>query len=207
MINKQRNSIKKSFIWFFISTIIIGLTSCYSYKTIPIPNNEINPTSFIFNMPIEQIHQIIITNFGGFSISTDMDLMTRHFEIFIKDDKRLLPSMEEYYKIEENHYDIFLNTNSSFQPFIDYSNVYTKHNKALPLTARDIRLHLDSIGINKTKIEISIRNLRAVTGYFWLKIPHEMPVEKDVVSTTIEEYKILQRIGLLVHENNMPLLV
>jgi len=161
---------------FALSVTIIG---CYSQKKM----ENSNPTSYIFNVDLEQVRNAIKNGLGDFQIKC-----------------MALYAKEDYEKDIFNtdiKYDAILNSFCNLD-----SKIYYKYGKPLPYHA-SFHIHLDSISENKTKVEVFTLNPKLYT--FGIGVGHFGYVrEKEVSPSTIEEYKILLAIGEQLGEQGMP---
>lgn len=171
---------------FFLLILIIFSIGCDTkYKYIELKMPKKNPTSYEFDASIEQIQDAIRQNFFhipgkylGFASDTN------------------LVWGEDILAKPENVNDAFI-----YLHFGDSSRVYHRideDHKMIPYWY-SIHIHITSIGERKTKVEVRAINPTIGIGIrFPMNVLPREPgaaIEKDVPTSTIEEYEILLEIG------------
>ena len=165
---------------FALSIMVMG---CYSQKELTNPN----PTSYIFNVDLEQVRDAIKNGLGDYQ----MECMALYFKNEIELDIFLQ---------EENKNDAFLRS------FLcsPKSKIYYKSGKPLYYQV-NFHIHLDSISESKTKVEVFTLDPEILTwGILYGNIGHGYANMKKVPPSTIEEYEILLSIGEQLGEQGMP---
>ncbi|HBX85524.1 MAG TPA: hypothetical protein DEH40_12560 [Marinilabiliales bacterium] len=105
---------------------------------------------------------------------------------------------------DENINDLVLSTRNLKHATLGYSDVYFKGKKPL-LYKAEFHLHFERINDTITKIKINTINPKVVIGKQRITMAsHKGYKYKTVEPTTIEEYKILLRIGKIAGEKKMP---
>jgi hypothetical protein len=171
----------KIFVYIILVTLLFS--GCYSHKEL----KQKNPTSYVFNANIQQIKNIIFSNYDNGSIILHPD--TTDFNLFYYD-----------YDTLYNKNDILLST---FLGAIK-SKIYFKFGKPLFYDVY-ILLHLDSISENRTKVTaITYKSEICVGGFQLGNTGHGYSRMKKVPPSTIEEYEILLAIGRQLGDTNMP---
>jgi hypothetical protein len=169
----------------FISVLF---TSCYFKLTHK--QNEINPTEYLFDFPINQVRDSILS---GFCCYKYQKMNFSH---------GVIGSESDSISGEENKNTFFLGQlyTSSGKSHIYYNwwgrlNLYS-----------EFRISLDSISTNKTKVKIDSR-LEVKTG-LKIAINHFLPYltahKEKVKASTIEEYQIIKSLGDILGQENMP---
>ena len=193
----------KSIIVSFIGCCIsFNLFSCQLKRVIELKMNSKNPTEYVFNTPIKNMHALIkkangyITK-GGFILS-----YKNNFSSYVQ----VSPNISTTFNHDSAKYDFFLN---SYGPFC-FSKIYIKSNGDSLKYSAGFFIHLDSIDINKTKASIITYKPHIEIGESLLPLPPHgahNPFLRHVNPSTLEEFEILLRIGFLLGENNMPPLI
>lgn len=179
---------------FFVLMIIPFVSSCKER----IIKNELlikNPTEYIFSVPKNILRDLILSNKykirKGYIILDTSSASLGNNQI-----KGLL-------KKPGNFSDLFLLPSG----FGENSQIYlSSHHDSLEYSAF-YYLHFEEINNEKTKISILTFDSKLVAGYQAIPSPPHFvraAIWVTVEPTTIEEYKLLLRIGNYVHENSMP---
>ena len=157
-----------------------------------------NPTEYEFNVAIDSIHKMIVKN--RFLFFDQMPVRTI--------EQKLIIPMEIVEKLEksENKYDMFID--SRFSNFKSYT--YKNQDGENLLYLVSFYLHLDSVDINRTRINVETFEPELIRGYDLLPSPpHFVRNPKRFIGepSSIEEYSILLKIGKAIGERNMPSLI
>ncbi len=178
---------------------VLFCTSCIGFRKIPL--KELNPTSYVFHLPLEELRSKIIKDFETDRSNNISDLENIEAIGTVSWNIGTLNSMyhQDILNKAENNHDLYLYL---YKP-VSLSKVYFKFWKPLEYSA-EFQLHFTAIDAYNTKIEVITFN--GSVFYWGMPLPggdHAIVKEKDVSATTIEEYEILLRIGNLVGEKNM----
>jgi hypothetical protein len=183
----------------FIKSIWLCITLTYLYSASAQDRRfvQLNPTSYVFHANSNKIRKAVeqafykIDYWGG-----NKDFFGD--SLFSSKEARIL------FQSEENIDDFYYSGG-----FFPESKVYhNKSHKELPYWV-DLYINITPLDNYKTKVEVIAINPRVEIGKKLLpSLPHFVrePKFRSVLSTTVEEYRILQQIGILIGENNMPAL-
>jgi hypothetical protein len=176
----------------------IGLTLPYRHTVIKAPLKEKNPTSYIYDATAEQIKQAI----------NNLDKKNSFGNLILKIKEYKFNYWDSLFNKPENYDDVILdNSNNSIGKSLLYFS--EEKNEALDYYAK-FHLHLTKLDTNKTSVEIFTYESEVHVGTTsGLGDPHGPKwVFEKVQLTTIEEYKILLKIGeALGVKDKMPELI
>jgi len=154
-------------------------------------------------MPLEELRALIIDDFENFANQDVEEILCRKLSVLTNTNCYRIYDSIIYSNIENAH-DLILKRVGNSTTF-GYSDVYYKKNMPLLYDVTAFHLHFEEIDSNKTKIKIYVIDPKVAVGVEIFSIPgHRGYRWKSVEPTSIEEYKILLRIGKLTCEKNMP---
>jgi len=173
----------------------IVFASCQK-KILKVILEEKNPVEYIYNSPIDSLHRIISRQV---EINNMMVWDSKHGSVVTEEATKLFSQ-------KENSSDFCLQT----VQYLGKSKIYlSKDGNSLDFRAW-FYLHLESIDGMHTKVRITTIEPEVIVGRELLPgPPHFVRRDKKVTvePSTIEEYEILLKIGKLVQEKDMPLLI
>jgi len=185
----------------YIIVLLCSSCSCSNIKKYPFQYGTANPTSYIYNLPLELLKKNIIDDFESLLSPDIEEIMCRRMTVYQETDR---PIYDSIFNVEENIHDIILSSGNFEHTTLGYSNVYFLGSKPL-LYKAEFQLHFEKITDTSTQVRIITLNSKVIVGMQHISIPsHRGFKYKSVEPTTIEEYKILLRIGKLVGEKKMP---
>jgi len=202
-VHKRKENYRiKSCCLFFSILLIATSCSCYHEKLFP---SSKNPKEFIYQKNIYELKNIIKNEFES-DLNPDIeDIFYRKMRAYTINYQFGLDSIFEK---TENKNDIVLSYDFSNRPILGYSDVYFKGKRPLLYDANGFHLHLSAIDNLSTKVEVTVIMPRVVIGNQIFYIPsHRGWRYKKVTPTTIEEYKILYRIGKVLGIKMQPILM
>lgn len=172
----------------------IVFTSCQK-KILMVILEKKNPIEYIYNSHIDSLHSMI----SQVEINNKIVWDAQHANMVIEEVSNLLSK-------KGNSLDFCLEP----IPILDKSKIYlSKYGDSLDFHAW-FYLHLESIDDTHTKVSITTIEPEVIVGREILPSPpHFVRLDKKVKvePSTIEEYEILLKIGKLVQEKDMPLLI
>ena len=173
-----------------------------------------NPTEYTYHMPLEELRTLIINDFENQTNPDIEEISCRKMEVSTI--TKYLNGLTEdtisnpwYPKEKKSVHDLILIFPISTKATtLGYSDVYYKKNMPLLYNVYAFHLNFEEIDAKKTKMRVHVLHPEVATGKeIWGMIilpSHAGYRWKSVEPTTIEEYKILLRIGKLAGEKNMP---
>ena len=168
---------------------------------------RVNPTEYVFNMPLEELRILVINDFENPANPDVEEIFSRGMRVIpiTKYLNGLTDSVSyTFYQIKSVNDLVLQYPIGTYSTTLGYSDVYYKKNMPL-LYSANFHLHFEQINLDKTKIKIYVINPKVAVGNQIICIPSHCGYRwKKVEPTTIEEYKILLRIGKLAGEKNMP---
>lgn len=172
--------------------LMMFFVSCNRYQEIEF--NDKNPISYCFSTNPKQVKEAVIKKFDNYK--------TMNLDLVLKNENKFDRKINLLLSQNGNENDICLRT---FGDCLS-SKVYLKDNKPALLEV-DFHVHLDSLGINRTKVTINTLRYEIYTG---AKIGISdnfvlgQPNTEKVPPSTIEEYEILLAIGEELGQKGMP---
>jgi hypothetical protein len=152
-------------------------------------------------MSLDELREKIISDFESLLSPDIEEIMCRKLTVYKETDRPLYDSI---FNLKENSKDLILSTANSKHATLGYSDVYFIGKKPL-LYKAEFHLHFERINSTTTKIKINTLNPRVIVGKQVVTLAsHRGYKYKKVEPTTIEEYKILLRIGKIAGEKKMP---
>jgi hypothetical protein len=192
---------KNKIILFFLISIVF--VSCKHITKKAFLCGTTNPTEYYFNASMEELKQKIIQDFESQENININDIYCRKMTVYTKQNHT---SFNSIFENLINRNDIVLCDEYS-EPFYIYSDVYYIANRPLLYNVGGFHLHIDSIDSNLTKIRVIVLDPKVVIGNQLFCIPSHCGYRyKKVEPTTIEEYKILYRIGKSIGQK-MPQII
>jgi hypothetical protein len=189
---------------YFIVVITISVFSYCTLKpfNVEIDPVEMNPTEYTFHFSIDVIEDAIIKSFDWrFSRNRYCDNeMIYNGDMSSRSSGSMLWNVKTSLTATEN--DSFYLYNNECP-----SKVYFKKNGYPYIYTPDkFVFHIDFIADNLTNVRIEVINPSVIYGETWHRIPHGVRTwkYKEVLSTTVEEYEILQILGKTLGVNDMP---
>lgn len=170
----------------FLTTMLF-LTSCNTYYELVLDKR--NSTEYCFGANINQVRIAIKDGLGNYQI--------KGLALYFSQDNRF-----EILKVDTNKNDAYLRT--FLEPM--KSKIYFKEDTPL-LYSADFHLHLDSLGVSKTKVTVITLKSEVSTGIkpgIGDNLTLGSANYKSVPPSTIEEYEILLIIGKQLGQEGMP---
>lgn len=159
--------------------------------------NEVNPISYVFNWPLEDVKNAIFYGFDDFKYN-DLVLCYKGGVFHPLDTSNIFQQVG-------NNDDFYLMSRPS-NFFYGKSRLYSIEGKPLDYTA-SFHIHLESVENIQTVVKVVTINPRVAVGTNALpQGPHLVkPIDyMKVAPSTIEEYEILFEIGRILGEKKMP---
>jgi hypothetical protein len=154
-----------------------------------------NPIEYIFKSSKDSLYKLITSQFN----LKDLSLLTIERRI-------IMPSeVSEMFSQQKNNLDIFLWSIGVYRK----SKIYKEKGVFFDYWV-SFYLHLEQIDQKHTKVNIITIEPKIIVGKEWFPgPPHFVRNNKTIIvePSTIEEYEILQEIGRLIGEQNMPSLI
>ena len=169
------------------------LGSCNSNYILYSPSFK-NPTTYIFNANIDEIKNIISSNFSKYNFN-GMILRTL-------DNNNTFS--EAIFNNPNNKNDAYLYSHDLIN-----SSIYYKDSKPL-LYSVSFHIHLDSIDKNHTSVQVNSMHPEVIVGTkfgFSDNMKLRTADFRKVEPSTVEEYQILLIIGNSLKDRNMPTLI
>jgi len=170
-----------------------------------------NTTEYVYNMSLEELRDLVKNEFENPANPDVEEILCRKMEVSTITEflTGLIDSVSyPFYQIKSMHDLILEYPVSTHSTTLGYSDVYYKKNMPL-LYSASFHLHFEQIDADMTKIKVYVLEPKVAVGEEILAqiiIPsHAGYSWKSVKPTTIEEYKILLRIGKVVGEKMPPL--
>ena len=175
-------------------TLIIFSLVFYIYGCVSVDKEAIsfigkNPTSYVFNKNIADMHgvinELIKDNNFQFHKQVPLKPYKTGIHLFKIDNTK---KYDEYKHIDTGNYDIVFTIETWL------SDVYRYNDKPTPTNAV-FHLILKSVGKGKTKVTVKVDSMEVLTFPLANSEHGSIPFRKKVKSTSIEEYVVLFYLG------------
>jgi hypothetical protein len=175
--------------------LLVSLLPCCEYSVASKKLKSKNPTVYVFNATIPKVRECLKGK-GHFKLRDKL------FHVAFKEDDS--PFARPIFDSEQNKHDAFL---YNFHEPIGPSEVYFKGNEPLLYFAH-FHIHLERVGPEQTKVEAISVGSKVIHGRkFSIHALGMINDYMDVEPTTIDEYRILLKIGSCVGQEGMPKII